>query len=508
MNLQDKTIELLLENKKLQEASSKKVLLYPSSDYTDRMSPVNITNERGILFGWFNDEEIMAYSTGFNSIQDMEKAVKAKKYMIDSFADDEDFDTMSGEEWWNYIIKTINDSYVDGDSYWSMFLIDANHNYKILYCGAEKPDIEVVDNTKSKMILKMGKSYDKDLPDYPYFKYGKYKLTNAFNGINIDDIKVTTAYFDSIFSNFDDDECGSVEYVEEKLDGVDLLSLITDEQKIQYLQALILFLQKKEEIEEKRNQENIAERQAFAETLSKHFKMKIKKEIADLIYDNFEYELESNLNNLQPDLIQLLNKLEITDNDIVSKHEGEYIIEYLSKNGGDYKNFESNIDFINQAIPEGTSLEKAYEILVNIIANNYTSEDFIKFYNDPDITASDIDKLEGYLENYDISLNQLYKIFKNPDYQGLEIPVILGFKNKLNKEQLNNLITFCKTIGEESMGWLLSYHEEDILIDCLIPAIKENIPVKSIINAYVKADMPDNRIKNINKLIKKFKKEN
>ena len=147
--LQEMTIKKLLENKKLQEASAKKVLLYPSSDYDDRMDPEDITNEKGILFGWFNDEEVMAYSTGFNSIQDMEKAVKNKEYMIDSFEDDEDFDNMSGEEWWDYIIETIEDSYVDGDSYGSMFLMDANNNYKILYCGAEEPDIEIIDNTKS-----------------------------------------------------------------------------------------------------------------------------------------------------------------------------------------------------------------------------------------------------------------------------------------------------------------------------------------------------------------------
>ena len=152
--LQEMTIKKLLESKKLQEAAARKVLLYPSSDYADRMDPDDITNEKGILFGWFNDEEVMAYSTGFNSIQDMEKAVKNKEYMIDSFEDDEDFDNMSGEEWWNYIIETIEDSYVDGDSYWSMFLIDANNNYKILYCGSEEPDIEIIDNTKSKMTLK------------------------------------------------------------------------------------------------------------------------------------------------------------------------------------------------------------------------------------------------------------------------------------------------------------------------------------------------------------------
>ena len=142
--LQEITMKKILENKKLQEASAKKVLLYPSSDYDDEMDPVDITDEKGILFGWFNDEEVMAYSTGFNSIQDMEKAVKNKEYMIDDFQDDEDFDNMTGEEWWNYIIETIEDSYVDGDSYGSMFLIDANNNYKILYCGSEEPDVEII----------------------------------------------------------------------------------------------------------------------------------------------------------------------------------------------------------------------------------------------------------------------------------------------------------------------------------------------------------------------------
>lgn len=54
MDLQNKTIEMLIENEKLTEASNKKVLLYPSSEYSDRMDLVNITNEKGILFGWFN----------------------------------------------------------------------------------------------------------------------------------------------------------------------------------------------------------------------------------------------------------------------------------------------------------------------------------------------------------------------------------------------------------------------------------------------------------------------
>ena len=506
MNLQDITIKLLLESEKLQEASTKKVLLYPSDEYSDRMDPENITNEKGILFGWFNDEEIMADSTGFNSIQNMEKAVKDKKYMIDSFIDDEDFDNMSGEEWWNYIIETINDSYVDGDSYWSMFLIDANHNYKILYCGSEEPDIEIVNTTKSKMILKMGKTSDNELPDYPYFKYGKYELTNAFNSEKSDAIKITPEYFDSIFSDFDDDDWGGVEYIEEKLDGINLLSLITDEQKIQYLQALIHFLQKSEEIDEKRNQENIAERQAFAKTLSKRFKIEIKEETADLIYSNLDYSLDSNLNNLQLDLVQLLNKLEITEADREG-YRGRTLLKYLSKKGDDYKAFESNIDFINQVVIEGTSLEKAYEIISNIVDNNYNTPDFIKFYNDSDITSSDIDNLERYLKNYNISLSQLYEILKNPEYQNIEIPAIIGVENKLNKDQLNNLITFCKTIGEDSIDWLLGFHKEDILIDCLIPAIKENIPVKSITNAYVKAASADDKIKNLNKLIKKFKKE-
>lgn len=496
--LQEITIKKLLENKKLQEAVARKVLLYPSSDYADRMDPVDITDEKGILFGWFNDEEVMAYSTGFNSIQDMEKAVKNKEYMIDSFEDDEDFDNMSGEEWWNYIIKTIEDSYVDGDSYWSMFLIDANNNYKILYCGSEEPNIEIIDNTKSKMTLKMGKPYDKNLPNYPYFKYGKYELTD-FN-VKSSDIKVTPEYFDSIFSDFEDDEGDSVDYIEEKLNGVDLLSLITDEQKIQYLQVLIPFLQKSEEMDEKRDQERITERQTFAETLSKHFNMEIKKEIVDLIYSNFEYELKSNLDNLQPDLMRLLNKLEITDNS--TNYNGDRIIKYLSKNGIDYEKFESNIDIINQAIQEGTPIDKAYEILANIIDNNYISEDFIKLYNDPDITDFDIDNLETYLEKYNISLDQLYKILKNPEYQGIEIPVILGLKNNFNKEQLNNLVVFCKTIGEDSIRW--RYSEDDILIDGIIPAIKENIPVELIVKAFKTTD----KIKNMNELIKKFKKEN
>ena len=210
--------------------------------------------------------------------------------------------------------------------------------------------------------------------------------------------------------------------------------------------------------------------------------------------------MKSNLDNLQPDLMRLLNKLEITDDS--TNYNGERMIKYLSKNGIDYEKFESNIDIINQAIQEGTPIDKAYEILANIIDNNYISEDFIKLYNDPDITDFDIDNLETYLEKYNISLDQLYKILKNPEYQGIEIPVILGLKNNFNKEQLNNLVVFCKTIGEDSIRW--RYSEDDILIDGIIPAIKENIPVELIVKAFKTTD----KIKNMNELIKKFKKEN
>ena len=198
--------------------------------------------------------------------------------------------------------------------------------------------------------------------------------------------------------------------------------------------------------------------------------------------------------------MRLLNKLEITDDS--TNYNGERMIKYLSKNGIDYEKFESNIDIINQAIQEGTPIDKAYEILANIIDNNYISEDFIKLYNDPDITDFDIDNLETYLEKYNISLDQLYKILKNPEYQGIEIPVILGLKNNFNKEQLNNLVVFCKTIGEDSIRW--RYSEDDILIDGIIPAIKENIPVELIVKAFKTTD----KIKNMNELIKKFKKEN
>lgn len=128
-------------NKRKKDKRDNAILLYPDYEYIDRMDPVDITNEKGILFGWFNDEEIDCYSTGYNTIKDLEKAIKSKQYMIEEFIDDEDWDELSGDECWEYVINTIEDSYVDNDSYWSMFLIDANNNYKILYCGSEEPVI-------------------------------------------------------------------------------------------------------------------------------------------------------------------------------------------------------------------------------------------------------------------------------------------------------------------------------------------------------------------------------
>lgn len=132
------------QDMKTESKNKNSILLYPDYDYVDRMDPVDITNEKGILFGWFDDEEIMCYSTGFNTINDLEKAVKNKQYMIEEFIDDEDWEELSGDECWEYIINTIEDSYVDNDSYWSMFLIDANNNYKILYCGSEEPEVKYV----------------------------------------------------------------------------------------------------------------------------------------------------------------------------------------------------------------------------------------------------------------------------------------------------------------------------------------------------------------------------
>lgn len=148
-NVQQKFIEIINQYIRKNNGGIKsnnknsKILLYPSFDYMDRMDPIDISKEKGILFGWFNDEEIMCYSTGYNSIKDLEKAVKDKQYMIEEFIDDEDWEELSGDECWQYIINTIEDSYVDNDSYWSMFLIDANNNYKILYCGSEEPEIRI-----------------------------------------------------------------------------------------------------------------------------------------------------------------------------------------------------------------------------------------------------------------------------------------------------------------------------------------------------------------------------
>lgn len=152
MNKKDKLEEttiLALQGKltenvtKLKESKKSKVLIYPSSEYSDDDEDlfVDITNEKGILFGYFNDEDIDCYSTGYNNIQDLEKAIKNKEYMLPSFEDEEDFDEYTGEECWEYVVDTIEESGVDGDSGVSYFLIDTNNNYEILYCGIDSPDI-------------------------------------------------------------------------------------------------------------------------------------------------------------------------------------------------------------------------------------------------------------------------------------------------------------------------------------------------------------------------------
>lgn len=234
--LQEATI-LALQGKLQEVSTGKKILLYPDFKYQDRMDPEDITNQRGILFGYFNDEEIGCYETGFNSIQEMEKAVKNKEYMIDDFKDDEDFDSMSGDEWWDYIITTIEESYVDNDSYWSMFLINANQNYKILYCGNEEP---VIENYKSQSIgNKLTIKTTKD--GAPFFKFGSYKIYPVMvdNQIDMKNLEYWTVD-DSNGNDYD-----MLEF-EEKYDIENFRDLVTpdlqnnfNEIQIKYTQSVI-----------------------------------------------------------------------------------------------------------------------------------------------------------------------------------------------------------------------------------------------------------------------------
>lgn len=174
--LQEALIEALLANKTIKLIEGKIVIT--ADPQIDNQSSIDITNERGILFGWFNDEDLVCYNTGYRSINDLEKAVKNKEYMINEFEDDKDWDVMSGDEWWDYIVKTITDSDADNDSYMSMFLLDAN-NYKILYSGKQEPIINKVDENKNKklsakLIPAKGYRYDSCIKLGKFYLYFTY----------------------------------------------------------------------------------------------------------------------------------------------------------------------------------------------------------------------------------------------------------------------------------------------------------------------------------------------
>ena len=219
MNLQDIIIQKLIENSRLEEATKNKILLYPSDEYRNRMDPEDITNLKGILFGGFNDEEIWCSETGFSNINEMEKAVKNKEYMIDIFENDEDFGVMEGTEWWKYIINTIKESYVDNDSYWSMFLLDSN-GYKILYCGSEKPVIEDYKSQSSRIKLTIKTSKI----GQPFFKNGSYKI---YPDIVEDQLNMKDLQLWSIYDNNDDEY--NIDQLEKAYNIENFVDLITSD---------------------------------------------------------------------------------------------------------------------------------------------------------------------------------------------------------------------------------------------------------------------------------------
>lgn len=328
--------------KKLLEVVNNKVLLYPSNEYYDRMDPEDITNEKGILFGWFNDEEIMAYSTGFNSIQDMEKAVKNKKYMIDSFVDDEDFDNMSGEEWWNYIVETIENSYVDGDSYWSMFLLDTNQNYKILYCGDEEPEVEVIKPTKNTNTLTfIIANNDRYFIDgTPLLQLGKYKMgPNITKDGHIDTSDIEDWAFIAGQTEYD------IQDLPKNITAETIKSMITPEIEQKYVKATQEIEQKRQEVKDKLTE--------LKDYLDKNTNLKwILNSSGDEIYNDYKSSNDE-------------ISIEITNNSFVANYLS--LDRWIDK---EFKTINSLLKFIKQLEQKISIRQKQYKEVFNLLKNN------------------------------------------------------------------------------------------------------------------------------------------
>lgn len=494
MDLQNKTIEMLIENEKLTEASNKKVLLYPSSEYSDRMDPVNIANEKGILFGWFNDEDIMCYSTGYNTIQDLEKAIKNKEYMIDSFQDDEDFDNMTGEECWNYVVKTIEDSYVDNDSYWSMFLIDANNGYKILYCGSEEPNIEEVKQRRRNMSIGYY-VYTEGEPPYPYFKYGNYEFEVWLT--NDSEIEISTEYFDSVFESSFTEGHYTLDQLQNKL-NVDLLSLITPEQKLEYLKACKVYCDYKAE---QRKQREIAyqnKKLEIQKQLSERCGQKIKTEVNELIFEYIKYVKDENPLNITNNLLYILNKCDYSQRREI--YDNAYKFIYYFSTGNEYCSmFEKKYSILDKVITPGMEINRAWQIASYIVIDNYDSEEFLAFYKDDTISYEDLYYMDNSIKE-GLTIQQYISIIKNPEYKKFKKIVVLGVKHDLNNEQLSNLIKLCKIL-ENDYDWLMKNYKRNLVEDCIIRAIKNNISNKQIIDIYNRSRFASDAIEAYNELL-------
>lgn len=439
------------------------------------MDPDNITNEKGILFGYFNDEEISAYSTGFNSIQDMEKAVKNKEYMIDSFQGDKDFENMTGEEWWNYIIKTINDSYVDGDSYWSMFLIDANKGYKILYCGSEEPNVEIVDLSKQKMNLKFYQNKNNpEEPPYPYFKYGKYEIDCEENNSN--NIEVSIECFNKLIANesfYNEDY--TLEEIRDNLDlDTDVLSLITDDQKIQFLQTYKTYLEYREAEEAVENKEYEDKKQKLYQYICEKLSIKLDTTIYNLTYTYIE---DCKNKDLIVYFYNLLNKIGI---DSIKKDEyalEEYtkLVFYYLKNSF-IKNFELLENIINSA---NYDIRQIYEITRGIY-NKFTSAEQLELYTNPALNDDQMNQIIDFMKEKEPLEN--IKFLANPKYSDDDMIWIKDFilDKGLNKDYID-LILFGRGKnkwyydGAEKISNLFKIaQDKNISTNDLVPYLKKN----------------------------------
>ena len=457
----------------------------------------------GILYGGFNDEELFCYETGYSTIKDLEKAIKSKKYMIDDFADsfeeDDELINLDGEGRWKWLINYIEDSSVDGDSTDSLFLIDSN-GYKILYCGSDSPSIEKVSTKKSKMILKTYQPND-DGPVIPYFKYGKYELNCSPSENNIE---VSSSYFDKIFYDEFWDESYTLEEIEDKL-NVDLLSLITDEQKIKFLE-LCKERKEYEEMEEKKLKK---EKEKKLKTLQKKFSNLIGEEIKlDLVEKIYEYKYylkNESFNNIQPELLHILNKCDIENSEDDGSFYMEDLLKYFTKGAKYYQEFMSNYNFINDITypNKNLTLRKVYRIIESIIDGD--SKEEVRLYASPNLNSYRMELIIEAVEYDEIPSNKLEKyVNANLDYTSLW-GAILGLKNGLTDKQIKEVIKFITKHIEsisDSSGYV-SNHRSDYK-DAIIPAIKKGYTADQLMDMLKKSG---EFYKFIHKLYSKLEKD-